>query len=291
MTATHTFAWNGVSFEIPADWNLSSHHTFRGVTTVAMEDDVARRLDLEWTRPRNDLDLATVRKRFTAASKNVGAAAETTTPVRGLPEGWSAVSYRMPEGREWTIAFYLPPDKRLVCFFQFHAMRDAVPRSPAALKAVASSLRAHDGPAIPWRFYDVAFALDKAFTLSTSSLRAGNKLLVFEWRMRRLFVWHVSLADAILRKTSIRDWTVDHLNRFAPLQAVTFRASDTGAIRAARKWRYPFGRYEEIGRQCFTYHAEYRHIPERNQIAIWVYQYRRPEDLALVRNGFCLLKQ
>ena len=106
-------------------------------------------------------------------------------------------------------------------------------------------------------------------------------MLCFHWRLRRLFVWHISLADVILSKHGLSEWAVDQLNSSKHVRGPTFFVDANGAIAARRRLKYPLGHFEEIGRQCFRYRADARHLADRNQIAMWMLNYRREDDLRL----------
>ena len=112
--------------------------------------------------------------------------------------------------------------------------------------------------------------------------------MIFEWRLRKLLLWHFSLADIILKKTGIQEWAVRFLNGFKALHGPVFIAGDNGSITTRRRFRHPFGHYEEIGRQCFRHLAGYEHYPEKNQIVLWVYNYRRPEDVRKLKQSLKL---
>lgn len=251
-----------------------------------MEDDAAVRLELEWTRPRSTPSVEAVRKRYARMSKKLVANAEASRTLSRLPEEWSAIEYDMGDQRKLVIAYFLAGDGSVFCFFRMHFDPQCRHRPVRTLKTLATSLRHYGQGLIPWQFYDVAFALEADFRLSGSALRAGNKLTIFEWRLRRLFIWHVGLADVILKKTSVEAWAVDFLNGFKALRGPKFAVADNGTIVTQHRWRYPFGHYEEIGRQCFRYLPGCRHLQDRNQIVLWVYNYRRESDVEKLKQGF-----
>jgi len=277
--STHRFSWNGVSFLVPENWNLSGHRTFKGVSSIEMEDTTALRLELEWTRPHASVTVDAVRERYAKASKKLTAAAEDTRTLQNLPAGWRVLLYAMPEKRRILIAYFLGPDSRLFCFFRIHLDARCAHGPKKIARLITDSFACFLKGLVPWEFYDVAFHLPSEFRLTGTSLQAGNKLLVFQWRLRRFFIWHFSLADTILKQTDLRDWVLEFLNGFRGLRGPRFSVGPDGAVTATHTARYPFGHYEEIGRQCFRYHVGYRHDPDRNQIALWVFNYRRPEDL------------
>ena len=285
---THRFSWNGISFLVPEEWNLSGHQTFKGVSTIEMEDTTSPRLEVEWTRPRAAVDIDTVRERYAKASKKLTAKAEGTHTLHNAPPGWSVLVYDMPDARRLVIAFYLSRESGLFAFFRIH-LDGLCPHRPRPIaELITSSFSSHLDGLVPWEFYDVAFRLHSDFRLTGTSLQSGNKLMTFQWRLRRLFLWRFSLADMILKKDTLQEWVPKFLNDFRALRGPRFRLAEDGSITATHSTRYPFGHYEEIGRQCFRYHVGSRHDPDDNSIVLWVFNYRRPADLEKLRDGFRL---
>jgi len=277
-SSTHRFAWDGISFSVPFSWNLSVQQCRKGVSSIELEDDTSLRLQLDWTRPRSKIDIETVRRRYSKLSKNLVGAADRVEPVAGLAEGWTAFRYVMPDRRCLVIAYFLASTGDVFCFFRVHFSPRERKRRARTLDLIFSSFRVHAGDIVPWEFYDVAFDLGVEFSLNGTSLHAGRKLMIFQWGLRRLFIWHFSLADVILKRNDIGQWAVDFLKESKVVCGPVFELDEDGSIRSRRTLRYPLGHYEEIGRQCFRYQAGYRHLPKKNQIVLWVFNHRRPED-------------
>lgn len=285
-TNTHRFAWDGISFLVPCTWNLSAHDCRRRVSRLLVEDDTAVRLELDWTHPRNPVDLTAVKGHYLKQAKRLTHAAQTATPLPNLPEGWAAFLYTLPGARGIVIAYFFSPES--YCFGLLRLHFDGAEDEDAAgvTELIASSFRSQERGLIPWEFYDVAFGLDSRFQLSGTSLQAGRKLMIFEWRLRRLLLWHFSLATVFLKNRRIEDWVVEFLNTSKMVRGPVFSAAHDGSVVGRRARRYPFGHYEEIGRWCFKYHVGFGHCPEKNQVALWVYNYRRPADLEAFKQGF-----
>ena len=112
--------------------------------------------------------------------------------------------------------------------------------------------------------------------------RVHDFMMVFEWRLRRLFIWFFSLADVILREKRIEQWAVEFLNGFKGLQGPKFIPVQNGEIHTRISWRYPFGQFEEIFRWCFRYKARCIHLPEKNQIVLYAFNYRNEIDVSKI---------
>ncbi len=280
--ATHRIAWDRVSFQAPKDWNFAAYSFKKNISRIELEDDYAVRLEAEWTRPRQALDLERIRKRFAKATKQTHDSAVATHPVENLPTGWNAYLYDMPEGLRLVSAFYLAPKSALFCYFNVHFAADDKGNPQRTLRGLTETLTYHDGDIIPWAVYDMSLDLPAAFRLASTTFQAGRKLMIFEWRLRRFYVWLFSLADMLLKEQQPAEWVADFLNSYKGIKGPIFHSRNDGRVHYKRARRYPFGHFEEIGRMCYLYRADFRYDTDRNQILLSVLNYRRHADLMIL---------
>lgn len=278
--STHRFAWDGFSFQLPLDWNLSEYSMLPKTSWIRMEDDNAVRLEMEWLRSRRPFDMECIQKRFAEVSKAMTAAGAETATLADLPDAWSAVLYSMPDGRHLLAAFRFVPGSNFFCFFKLHFETASRREPPRVIRLIASTFQLHVQDAIPWEIFDIGFRLNREFRLLATSFQAGRQLMIFEWRRRKLHLWFFALADLMLRGTSMETWCVNFLNGFKDIKGAKFRAGDQrGVILARRLQRYPLGHSEEIARWCFRYQAHCVHLAAKNQTVLWVFQHRTDTDL------------
>jgi len=282
--AFRRFAWAGFSFPVPAGWELAEYFFGRDVSSVQLEDAVGLRLEFEWCRPGREVDVAKAERRYLAGADRVKEVAEQAVAAEGLPEGWSGFGYAMPERRVLATAYWVAPDRRFAGYLRLHLADAGVRKALRILRRTAGGFALHGGPAIPWEFYDVSLTLSRDFRLASTNLQAGRKLMVFEWRLRRCFVWQHSFADMILKKQDAATWGAEFLNQARNLHGPVFQAVRGERIRAARSRRYPLGHYDEIGRMSFRYRAACVHWRERNALLLACYHYRSPGDLEKLRS-------
>ena len=279
--AFHEFAWDGLSFSVPADWNLALYSYRNRVVSVRMEDDEAVRLELDWTRPPRPVEASEVSRRLEKLSEPIRRSAAATEELRGLPPGWGAFLYTIPDGRRFIAAFHLAAGGRLFCFFRLHFDAEGGRKVPERVFArLVSSFRVHEQGLVPWKFYDVSFRLPREFRLRSTSLMAGRKGLVFEWRLRRLHLWFFSFADMLLAGRQPEAWAVDFLRGCKAVRGPAFSLGADGAIRTRRSAAFPLGHFEELGRWSFRYRVICRHDPARNTLALALFQHRSAADLA-----------
>ena len=278
--STRRFAWDGFSFDAPSTWDLA-HYTFdRRTAGLRMEDETAVRLDLEWMRPPVPMDAARVRQRYAKVTAEWSGLAETVVSIEGLPEGWIAVHYLLPGGRSLVVAYWPAPRTRFFCALRLH-FGPVGRRKPVRIaKDLIGSFVLHETDSVPWVFYDVSLHIHRRFRLVRSSLQAGQKLMVFEWRLRQLYLWQFSLAHLLLKGRAPEAWAAEFLGHLKEARAATFSAGPHGRIESARKRRYPIGRYEEIGRWCFHYQAECRHVADQNMLQLLLFNFRSESDRA-----------
>jgi len=277
--ATHRFAWDGFAFDVPVEWDLSDYEFGPRVSIARMEDSLGRRLEFEWTRAIKPIAPGIPAKRH---AKWAGALADKALErgaVDGLAHGWQGFLYTMPDRHHMVTALYRSDDGRFFGLLRLH-FEESGRRKPARiLRDLANSFTLHHEDLVPWQFYDVAFRVGRDFWVVSTSFKAGQKLMVFQRRLRKLYLWHFSLADLLLKDRSPAEWAAEFLNRCKDIRGPRFAPGEGGSIVARRAWRYPIGHMDEIGRLCHRYSAACAPIPGKNMIVLAVYNYRARGDL------------
>lgn len=275
----HRFAWDGLSFDVPANWDLSEYHFGKQLSEVKMEDEVGLRLELRWTRARKRLDEERVRNRYEKGSHGLTDMAEERRPITTLGRGWTAFLYTMADRQVLITAFWLSPDAHTFCFFCLHFEGIGKRKPVRIMEALAASLAVETGPSVAWSVYDISFRLNRDLRLVGTSFQAGRKLMVFQWRLRRLYVWHFSLADMLLKEQTLAAWGAGFLNGYKEIRGPRFVPAGDTRIRARRCLVHPLGHHDEIARLCFRYRVAARHDPECNAVRLSVFNYRHAADL------------
>jgi hypothetical protein len=140
-----------------------------------------------------------------------------------------------------------------------------------------------DGPLVKWQLYDIAFEAPREFVLENTLFDVGAKLMVFRWKLRRFHLWHFSCADMFLTDGVVmEEWVTGYLNGFSRLRGPVFYPGSNGEITWRRKRRHPFGHRDEITRWCFRYKVRCHHDREKNQLIVWVFSYRKEQDLEMI---------
>lgn len=277
-SATHRIAWDGVDFPVPAEWELSCHGADRGAGSLVLEDSAEVRLQMDWAPAGEARACERVRRQREALVRRLDGlskAAERLDP--GVP-GWDLERRLLRDGTGLVLGFQSGAFAPACVFVRLHAQAD--PDYPLAgiARRLVRDFRYHDRDAVPWRVYDLKVRVPRAFRLVRTSLLAGRKLLVFECRLRRLWIWRFSLAERLLHGRSAAETLVEELNRHPDFPGVRFHALPGGRLEARRRSAHPFGHRDEIGRWCFRYAADYRQDPASDTLLAQVFQYRHEAD-------------
>jgi hypothetical protein len=285
METYHLFAWQGFSFDVPAAWNLSEYTTASGVSCARFFDDCIRRLDFEWMAVRRRIRIEEVRRRYDKIADSMREAGAQSENIEDMPGGWSACLYSLPDGKRLMAAFRLVPENNFFCLLKMYFENASKREAERIVRRIAGTFRLHDQGSVPWAVYDVDFQLRKEFKLSATSFQAGRKLMVFDWRLRRLYLNFFSLADILCKDHSMEKWCADYLNGFKALSGVKFIEGREGEIISAQNcWRF-WGNMEPLTRGCLHYLAWCRRIPDKNQIFLGVFNYRRRDDVSFLESG------
>lgn len=285
MENYHLFAWHGFSCDLPADWNLAEYNVTDRVSYARFYDDFSRRLDLEWLYARRPVRIDVVRRRYDKIASSMSMAGAEAESLEDMPCGWSTCLYSMPDGKRLMAAFRLLPERNFFCLLKMYFENASKREADRIIRQIAATFRLYEHGLAPWALYDIAFQLHQDFRLSATSFQAGQKLLIFEWKLRRLYLWFFSLADILLKKQPIETWCAKYLNGFKAISGVKFSAAENGEILALCQWRRLFGNIEPLTRGCLRYKAWCRLIPEKNQVFLGVFNYRRPADLEILTSG------
>jgi hypothetical protein len=287
-------AWNGLSFAVPANWELAVYDFLRRkVSRIELEDEYSIRLEAEWVRGKKTFDLKRIMKRYEEAAKPLTLKSDEQKTVKGLPEGWHATRYIHHEtgaargGRDLKVihhelvtAFYLCPRSRLFCFFILHFMPGDKENPETVIRQLAATLQDHqDEPRTPWQLFDIAFTLPSGFTLEQTVFDIGAKLMVFKWQRRRYYLWFFSCADVFLKNGQPpAEWACGYLNGSRLFKAAVFYPDGKGGIAWRRRQPFFLGHRQEIARMCFRYQVDCYLRESDNKLVLSVFHYRHEED-------------
>jgi len=294
--ATRRLAWDGVSFDVPHDWELAGYRFLKhGITHIDVEDDFSMRLEAEWIRPDEGLSMQQLVPRYEKISRKLTLQSDDERTLTGLPAGWSATLHlfrddtiggHSPDGirKRMITAFYVGPRASIFAFLLLHFGAEDLEQPEAVMAHVAGGFtQQSDGPTIRWQLFDIGFDMPREFKLESTEFDVGSKMMTFRREQRRLLLWHFSCADRILARNShMEAWAAGYLNGFSNLKGPIFEPGSSGRVETRRRKKYLFGHRDELVRRCMKYLARCRQDHERNQLVAWVFQYRKDADLAML---------
>jgi len=293
--ATRQIAWDGILLDIPAEWDMGGYKFLKhGITRIEVEDDFSVRLEVEWIRPTNRLPMKQLVARYEKASRKLTLQSDDEQAVYGLPEGWSATLHLFRDDafvgesadgicKRMVTAFYVCPRSSIFVFVLLHVGSEDHEDPQELIARIAEGFVQQEGESRRWQLFDIGFELPRAFELESTLFDVGSKMMTFRWEQRRLLLWHFSCADRILADhPRLEEWATGYINGFSGLKGPVFEPGRDGVINWKRRKRYPIGHREELARGCTQYRVRCRHDREKNQLVVWVYQYRKGEDLAML---------
>lgn len=276
---TKSFAWDGLEFPIPREWDLSSYTTRRRVVYLTLEDTTAVRLEVDWTAAGGRRQADLISKHHGRYADMLHTSALSVEAVSDVPDHWVMFLYNMPESSRLITALHVGDPFPIFVFARFHAVNCSRREILRDARTAINGFQYHDHGAIPWRIYDTAWRVPRRFRLVETSFLAGRKMMIFEHRLRRLYLWRLSLIDRLLKERTTAEVVADFLNRFKGLPGVKFEATGDNTVGVRHYRWYPLGHYEEVGRGCFAYTVRFAVNPADNAMTIAVFHHRRASDI------------
>jgi len=299
--ASRRIAWNGVSFLAPGNWEMAIYKFMRGgASRIELEDEYSVRMEAEWLASGTALAMKQILARYERTSRDLTVRADRGEQIAGLPEGWFATRHIFSEtvsdrktralklaDHDLVTAFFVSPDSRLFCFVLLHFLPGDREKPRDVMRLVASEFRHHlNEQYTPWQLFDIKFEIPRQFVPENTMFGIGAKMMSFRWKLRRFLLWYYSCPDVFLKDgVKPEEWVAGQLNGFSKIRGPVFSPGRNGEILWKRRSRFPLGHIDEITRWCFLYKARCRIDRDRNQLIVWVFSYRRSEDLEMIPPG------
>ncbi len=189
-----TTAWNGVSFRVPASWEVLR----LGKNYLLLEDRGRPTMETKWGRIRGRFSAHRQLKRLAAASR------KADQPLRcgAVPRPWrravaayevSAFGWSDRQVQAEGVLLYCPScgTASMVQFFS--------PAGKEVTAAVLASFRDHpEGDRVAWRVFDIGFRLAQCYRLDRFRFEPGQYRLVFKAGGQTVTLLRWGPADALL---------------------------------------------------------------------------------------------
>lgn len=287
-------AWDGISFCVPTNWEITSYtDKRRGIRRVEIENEYSMRLEAEWVYNQQAVQLDKIMKNYEEASKELTLHADSRKAIGNLPNHWSATHFVFKEtstdtdktlkvfSHELATIFYNCPQNSIFCYFILHFLPESSEDPVELTQKLTNSFENHNNAngSIPWQLFDAQFKLPQRFKLLKTTFDIGSKLMIYEWKMRRFFIWHFSCADMFLKNGITPErWVLGLLKAFKSVRGIKYFSNDPGQITWKRKRLHPIGHFDEMIRLCYQYKIGFHINKENNQLVVWLYHYRGKKD-------------
>ncbi len=298
---TKQIAWNGISFSIPENWEISSYK-FPGKnrTIIEIEDEYAVRLEAEWAVSTQER-LDRIRKRYRETVGDMAKEADRAVEIEKIPKGWTASVYEFREtdaehGRKGIdvsthilgTALYDSPASGLFAYFIFRFHPEDREHPETLIRLVAETFTDHTGDKNrPWKLFDIDTEVPSIFTIDKTAFDVGAKMMRFRYKGRILWIWFFSCADVILKDApGIEHWVTGYLNSYSGIKGKRFFPGSDGRISWKRRFPNLITSRDDLFRWCFRTQIRCRRDTKENRIVAWLYNYRSKSDLELLPEEF-----
>lgn len=285
---SHRFAWDGVSFRLPEDWNLARYRYEGKVLRTEFEDDYNQRAVIQWTWPKHTLADERIRKRFQKREKRLAENVEKKRDISGLPKGWKATLYDYGKGNRLVVAYGIQHHPSLFLFLRLYFTAQDHESPQRLTRQLAESIDARDRGIIQWSVYDMQVWLPREFKLVNTVFEAGRKRMAFNNRLQRLCIWQFSIAHLLFKDVEPHAWVAAFLNAQRMFRGPKFMYDEDGNVYAKRTKRHLLGHFDEYGRLSFRYLIGFEYDEQHDRFVLWVYNYRRKKALEQLQKGFPL---
>jgi hypothetical protein len=260
-TAWGRLAWQGIAFDVPADWCPSQLQGDFKSGYLRVEDELRVRLELRWESLRKRLPEASdlVDNFLRQTRKKLGRRQPEPDIVRGRsvpalePQDHEVFTWRGSFNAH-SLLLVCAETRRVVHLRVFFEAGD---EQKALTRRVFASVSSgpQDGQ-LEWNVFDLGFRLDADWRLESSALRTGCLELAFREGRDELVVARYSLAELSLREATLKQWLARTLGK--PLRGFRVEVDEEASFRQHAALR--FGGRSRAGAKPLGLFRRRRHL-------------------------------
>lgn len=213
---TH-FGWQGIQFDIPADWNLAVVNGDYDSGYLRLDDDEMVRLELKWEGRRNRLPIKKVVGNYLASMEKRAKKQKLPFEVKRdlkfatLPNHEYECMSWVSDFSAMSVASRCKDCNRVVLARVLYRKGDG---GRAVARRVFSTLQDHpQDDLLIWQFFDFRFASPEGFPLDRTTLKTGSIEMYFYDRRDEVEVCRASLAEVLLKRNRFRDWFYEYYRK------------------------------------------------------------------------------
>jgi len=213
------FGWQGLAFEVPAEWSPAAVYGTRRSGYACLDDENAVRLEVRWDRARRPVDWEKTFKRYTkklrraSGVKRGALKTDSFSLPRRDPYELKAFGWRENNARHALAGIRCADCSRLV-LLQVTGLPNQNGRKLLKRMVVTFSDHRSDGSDI-WSFFGMKAQWPASFALVHSSFKAG----LIELKLRRgrveLELRRLALGSRTLGGAKLADWAMSFMGKSA----------------------------------------------------------------------------
>lgn len=240
---TKKIAWNGVSFMIPASWEIDGIEK----DYLLIGQDTTLKIELKWTRRPKQYSLEKYVKRFMAKSQKLLNIQihEQKTPPHFIPEnpGFDFFFFtwdnRSDSGNG--VLAYCNHCKRLTIIRFFNRFKW---ENAPVMEAVLQSYQDHpELDVCHWDIFGMVFSAPASLTLKKFQFNPGHYQIQLKGRNLLLCVYSWGPASFLLSNTSLEDFAHKHIK--LP-QEKEKRSNPSNSTRVSMQWEFQNPLFEKL---------------------------------------------
>jgi hypothetical protein len=219
-----TFAWQGWSLHLPAEWNAVKLEGTDARGEVLIADMARPRLAFRWTTPRRKLDLAAWAQRTLGGE--IGKLAATEVRPFAMSSGdWRGSMLYVdsdPPGRDVWVAQSRASGRVIEMVYSSHGSSHGLSQGADRTLSDLILPSLSDAPADQsrlWRVFDLSCRSPAGYALSSQRLNAGDLTLSFANRRLTLLVRQIALGKLALQRKPLAKWLDAHVRSLSPTYA------------------------------------------------------------------------
>ncbi len=209
------FGWQGITMELPADWELGGLSGDYNSGYIRMDDENMPRMELKWSKSKEKKpDLQKILDAyFKSMKKRLGANAPNLKIKRDINliknedffENRDVVFYNWKSDvRANGAVWYCKECKRIIVVQIMGRIKETI--LPLTLRILGSVSDHPAGHTIFWSAYQLSAEIPRRYHLEKRKLMSGYLMFSFVDGSRVLNVERFGLADVTLRDTSLESW-------------------------------------------------------------------------------------
>jgi len=216
LTRFTTFGWQGISFLLPENWEVTSLSNEPNKGDISLDDGITERIRLHWEVPPSSFSLQKIIDKHIHSLKNEAQKKRMPFQIRRKVNLTKKNLFKSRNGESfiWT-ADYRAYDTIWYCktcgkLLLMKVLGKKEEDMQEIVEKIYGSLQDHPrGGKVTWGIYGLLFYLPQDYKLDEFSLKSGFIKLKFTRNTDSFIIERWGLANIITRNKKLKDWFVE----------------------------------------------------------------------------------